>query len=234
MSVNDLVLVQGMHDTRAALARWNARPWSALGPWLALSLAIALMVLTSIYVIATQVPADSSRFIIPGVNSDAGFGDYKHVLYRNSLVLALHAMACVAGFMAGSSLPQVAEGYSGLWRRVHELAGPLAIAFVGAATVFSLFTQAYALGGGASTLAAQLGVSPLVLILGLLPHALPELFALFLPLAAWTIASRRDEWHDLLAATFATVAIAIPILIASGLWEIYCWPLLLEAVSPLA
>ena len=39
--------------------------------------------------------------------------DFGFVLYRNGLVLALHALACVAGFMAGSSLPQVAEGYSG-------------------------------------------------------------------------------------------------------------------------
>ena len=66
-------------------------------------------------------------------------------------------------------------------------------------------TQAYVLGHGASTLAAQLGVPPGLLLLGLLPHALPELIALFLPLAAWIIASRRDDWDQLLAATFVTV-----------------------------
>ena len=69
-------------------------------------------------------------------------------------------MACIAGFMAGSSLPQVAEGYSGVWRWVHDKAGPLAIAFVIAATVFSLCTQAYALGSAAATLSAQLDLSP--------------------------------------------------------------------------
>ncbi|MBA2629442.1 MAG: hypothetical protein H0U84_00270, partial [Thermoleophilaceae bacterium] len=211
MSVNDLVLVQGMHDTRAALARWNARPWSALGPWLALSLAIALMVLTSIYVIATQVPADSSRFIIPGVNSDAGFGDYKHVLYRNSLVLALHAMACVAGFMAGSSMPLAASSRSGVSRWVHEKAGTFAIAFVVGATTFSLCTQAYLIGSNAATIATQLGTSPLALLVALSPHAVPELVALFLPLAAWMIASRNGDWQDLLAATAVTLAVAVPV-----------------------
>jgi hypothetical protein len=54
-----------------------------------------------------------------------------------------------------------------------------------------------------------------------------------LPRAAWTIASRRDEWHDLLAATFATVAIAVPMLVAAATWEIYVWPRLLEGASPL-
>ena len=48
------------------------------------------------------------------------------------------------------------------------------------------------------------------------------------------IASRRDEWHDLLAATFVTVAIAIPTLVAAATWEIYVWPHILAAVSPYA
>ncbi len=71
-----------------------------------------------------------------------------------------------------------------------------------------------------------------MLVLTILPHAIPELVALFMPLAAWTIASRRDEWRDLLAATFVTVAIAIPVLICSALWEVFVWPEILAAVSP--
>ena len=161
----------------------------------------------------------------------ADIGDYGFVLFRNGLVLALHSLACVAGFMAGSSLPQVAEGYSGVWRRIHELAGPLAIAFVAAATLFSLATQAYMLGGQASSLAAGLGISPLTLMLGLSLHAVPELFALFLPLAAWTLASRAKRWEDLLAATFVTTAIAIPILLLAGAVEVWVSPRLLLALA---
>ncbi len=67
-------------------------------------------------------------------------------------------------------------------------------------------------------------MSPGLLIVGLLPHALPELPALFLPLAAWMIASRRDEWEDLLAATFVTVAIAVPVLLASAAVEVWVSP----------
>ncbi len=65
-------------------------------------------------------------------------------------------------------------------------------------------------GTACATLAPQLGMSPRLLLVGLLPHALPELTALFLPLAAWVIASRRGDWNELLAATFVTVAIAVP------------------------
>jgi len=63
------------------------------------------------------------------------------------------------------------------------------------------------------------------------PHALPELIALFLPLAAWIIASRKQDWQDLLAATFVTVAIAVPVLLASAAVETWVSPRLLHAIS---
>jgi hypothetical protein len=231
MSVNDLVLVQGMDDTKLALRRWNEHPWRMLRPWAALSLLIACGLLAAVYVIAKLSTPDFTTYLIPGYNTDATFGDYLAVLYRNSLVLALHAMACVAGFIAGSSLPLSASQRSGVSRWVHEKAGPLAIGFVVCATTFSLCTQAYVIGGGASAVAAQLGTSPGILLLALVPHALPELFALFLPLAAWIVASRAGAWQDLLAATFVTVAIAIPILLASAAMEIWLAPHLLHEIA---
>jgi hypothetical protein len=152
------------------------------------------------------------------------WGDYAFILYRNGLVLALHAMACVAGFIAGSSLPIVAEGHSGWWRRIHDRAGKLAMAFVAAATLFSLSTQAYALGLQAASIADAHAVSPALLIVSLLPHALPELCALFLPLAAWLLASRRQAWDELLAATFVTTAIAVPVIMAAAAVEVWLSP----------
>ena len=101
-------------------------------------------------------------------------------------------------------------------------------------TCFSLGTQAYVLGSTGAKLAYQLRISPAMLMVTVLPHAVPELMALFLPLAAWTIASRRGEWGDLLAATLVTVTMAVPTLVCAALWEIYVWPHLLRAVSPIA
>ena len=95
-------------------------------------------------------------------------------------------------------------------------------------------TQAYVLGFTGATLAYQLQIPAGVLMLTVLPHALCELTALFLPLAAWTIASRKGEWGSLLAATVATVSVAIPALVLAALWEAYIWPLILGAVSPVA
>jgi uncharacterized membrane protein SpoIIM required for sporulation len=145
-------------------------------------------------------------------------------------VLALHAMACVAGFMAGASMPQLAAARTGVSRAVHEHAGRFAILFVIAATIFSLATQAYVLGSVTATLSAHLHMRPLVFVLALTPHAIPELIALFLPLAAWTLASRRGEWNQLLAATFATTAIALPVLAVTAVIEVYVSPHVVQAL----
>jgi hypothetical protein len=229
--VNDLVLVQGMRDTRATLAGWNREPWPVLGQWIGASVMITCCLLAAVWVVALLSVPDLTPIALPGLNRRATIGSAASVLGRNSLVLALHAFACVAGFIAGSALPLSARQYTGVWRWVHDKAGPLAIGFVVGATSFSLLTQAYFLGGAASTLSAQLGTTPGLLVLALLPHALPELTALFLPLAAWIIASRRNQWHQLLAATFVTVAIAVPVLVVSSLVEVYVTPHLLRGLG---
>jgi hypothetical protein len=224
MKSEQLAVVRGWADTRDTLRDWRACPLATLAPWAAGSLAVTLALLVATWVVATlNVPGESGWMLV-GVGRVGVWGDFYFILYRNSLVLALHAMACVAGFMAGSQLPIAAAGYGGWWGRVHDRAGTLAIAFVAAATLFSLGTQAYALGSDAATRAADHGISPALLLVGLLPHALPELCALFLPLAAWILASRRGAWHELLAATFVTTAIAVPVIVASAAVEVWVTP----------
>lgn len=230
MDAQDFVLVQGLSHTRETLWRWNRDPGPVLARWLAGSVAVAVGLLAAVYVAARLSRPDLSPVYIPGLDEPTSLRAAGLVLFRNSLVLALHGFACVAGFIAGSSLPLEAERHSGVWRWIHDRAGPLAIAFVGLATAFSLTTQAYILGHGAATLADQLHASPLTLLLCLLPHALPELTALFLPLAAWLIASRRGDWHELLAATFVTVTLAAPVLVLASLVEVYVSPRLIRAV----
>jgi hypothetical protein len=226
----ELVLVQGLRDTRGTLERWHARPRAILVPWFAGAALVCAGLLLAVLAVAQLSTPDPSGILQPGLNETASLDDVGHILFRNALVLALHAMACVAGFIAGSSLPLEAERYSGLWRRVHEKAGPLAILFVVAATTFSLCTQAYILGHSASTLAWQGDMPSALLLVGILPHAVPELIGLFLPLAAWMIASRAGRWHELLAATFATVALAIPLVVGAAFVEVYVSPHLILAL----
>ena len=234
MPADDYVLVQGVRATRGTLERWQSQPWPIRRRWLALSLAIALGLLAAVTVVAIVATPDPTPFYVPGLDSAPDIGDLAWILAGNGLVLALHALACVAGFIAGSSMRLEAERRTGFSRAVHQKAGTIAIAWVGLVTIFSLVTQAYLLGSIGADLSYGLAITPETLVLTVLPHAVPELVALFLPLAAWLVASRRDEWDQLLAATFVTVTIAVPVLVVSAMLEITLWPQLLESVSPVA
>ena len=230
-TANQHVFSHGIRDTRETLDAWSQHPWRVLRAWLALALAIALTLLAAVWFTAGLLTPDVTPLHLPGLTSSSEPSDLLPILYRNSLVLALHATACVAGFIAGASMPIAAAQRSGISRWIHVKAGELAILFVCAVTIFSLGTQALYLGFQGSTLSYQLHISRFELILSVLPHAIPELTALFLPLAAWLIASRRGEWNQLLAATFVTVMLAIPTLIVAATIEVYVWPHILRELS---
>jgi hypothetical protein len=233
-TANEHVFSRGMEDTRATFDAWNERPWRVLRGWIALSLGVALALLGAVWVVAGLLTPDITPIHMPGVTESTELDDVLPILWRNSLVLALHGTACVAGFIAGASMPIAAEQRTGVSRWIHVQTAKFAILFVAAVTLFSLSTQALFLGFQGSTIAYQLDISNAALILSVLPHAIPELTALFLPLAAWLIASRRGEWNQLLAATFITVLLAIPVLVFTSLVEVYLWPEILEALSPVA
>jgi len=228
---SNLALVQGMAHTRQTLRSWRAEPWPVLANWFAGSLLISAGLLVSVAFAAHQHTADPTSGVLPGVLVPVRFDDVLHTITRNAMVLALHSLACVAGFIAGSTMPLEAKERGGLWGAVHDYAGRFAILFVTAATLFSLVTQAYVLGGLASDMAARLGIAQWELIVLLLPHALPELVGLFLPLAAWLIASRRGAWHELLAATYVTTAIAIPLVLGAAFIEVYVTPDLIRGYA---
>jgi stage II sporulation SpoM-like protein len=221
----------GVRHTRTTLRSWQRDPGRILGRWFAGAALAAAGLLAAMLLVAALSPRYVQAISMQPPFAVGDGADVLRVLEHNMLVLALHAMACVAGFIAGSSLPLQASSRSGLSRWVHAHGGRIAIAFVVCATAFSLSIQAYTLGHTLAGVAHFLRVPPALLLLGVLPHALFELIALFLPLAAWIIASRRGEWEQLLAATFVTVAIAIPILVIAALIEVYVSPHLFTALT---
>ncbi len=227
MDPSQYAFVHGVRATRSALLGWRQRPWPVLGAWFAGSLGVSGLLLLAVWLIAVATGSHGAISLDQPPFQGGGLGQVVGILGRNLLVLALHAMACVAGFIAGSSLPLQAARQTGFARVIHERGRPLALGFVVCATSFSLSMQAYALGSGVAGVAATVHASAGLVLLGLLPHALPELVALFLPLAAWLLASRRGEWDRLLAATLVTVSLAVPLLILAAIWEVYGAPHLL-------
>ena len=231
MDASAYAFVHGVRRTRATFERWRAHPALVLRPWLGGAFLAAAGLLVAVWVIGALAHAPGVVELDRPPFQTGGASDVGRILLRNSLVLTLHAMACVAGFIAGSSLPlQASAQRSRALRAVHEHGGRLAILFVVAATTFSLSVQALTLGQAVGHVSFALHTSPGVLLLALLPHAVPELMALFLPLAAWILASRNGRWDELLAATAVTVALAVPTLVISALWETFVAPHVLRAV----
>jgi hypothetical protein len=231
MDASAYAFTYGVRRTRSTLRAWQQDRWRVLRRWIAGSALAALGLLAAVLAVSalSRTGAEAIPREPPFAIGDAA--DIAGILGHNLLVLALHAMACVAGFIAGSSLPLQAASHRGLSRWVHEHGGRIAIAFVVCATTFSLSAQAYLLGDRLAAFAHFLGVPAALLLLAVLPHAVPELVALFLPLAAWIMASRRGEWDQLLAATLVTVAVAIPVLLAAALVEVYISPHLFHALT---
>jgi uncharacterized membrane protein SpoIIM required for sporulation len=224
-----------MRNTRQTLDGWRLHPWRVLRGWLGGSLLAAVGLLATVWVVAViwQVGGFGSTTVAQVIHPPFVVGDADDVatiLGHNLLVLALHAMACLAGFIAGSAVPEQARRHEGIRRIIHDQCGRLAIAFVIGATVFSLSAQALLIGTEAASVATRLQTSPGLLLVALLPHALLELTALFLPLAAWIIASRRGDWDQLLAATFVTVAISVPALVLAAVIEVYVSPHVLSSL----
>jgi Stage II sporulation protein M len=231
MDVSAYAFAHGMEHTRATLRAWQRTPLRVVAKWVAGSSVAATGLLVAVWAVASLDHGYQQIIALQPPFAVGRLADVGHILGANALVLALHAMACVAGFMAGSSLPLQAQHHHGVSRWVHEHGGRLAIAFVVCATAFSLSAQAYVIGHSLAGVSHFLRVSPAILLLGVLPHATPELIALFLPLAAWIIASRRGEWDQLLAATLVTVAVAIPVLVAAAFIEVYVSPHLFTALT---
>jgi hypothetical protein len=229
MDASAYALVHGLRRTRGTLAAWRSRPGPVLRAWVTGSLAAAALLLAGVWLISLVVSEPGALTPAPPLVT-GGARDVIHILGHNLLVLAFHAMACVAGFIAGSSLPLQAVHHRGLLRQVHERGRWAALGFVVCATAFSLSLQAYTIGVGVAQVSAGLHTASGLLLACLLPHAVPELSALFLPLAAWIGASRRGEWDQLLAATFVTSALAVPVLVLAALWEVYVAPHLIGAV----
>jgi hypothetical protein len=231
MDASAHAFAHGMRQTRATLRAWQDKPFAVVGRWLAGSLFAAVCLLVAVLLIAWLDRGYQQVLTLRSPFAVGDLGEVLRIVASNLLVLALHAMACVAGFIAGSSLPLQASQQSGVSRWVHEHGARLAIAFVIGATIFSLSLQAYVIGHTLAGVSHFLGVSPALLLLGVLPHAVLELTALFLPLAAWIIASRKGEWGQLLAATFVTVAIAVPMVLVAALIEVYVSPHLFTTLT---
>ena len=106
---DQLALVQGWPHTRATLRRWNAAPGGSSPRGRSARCASRRCCWPPTWFVADNAVADPTAHSYPGLTRPATTEDFLFVLRRNVTVLALHALACVAGFMAGWVRPGRAD-----------------------------------------------------------------------------------------------------------------------------
>src|SRR5436189_2680408 len=113
MDANQYVLVQGMRRTRSVLETWGENPWPVIRTWFLGAVLVAIGLLAGVTLTASILKPDLGFHYGESVPQGLALGRVEGVIFRNSLVLALHAAACVAGFIAGATLPLTADRKTG-------------------------------------------------------------------------------------------------------------------------
>lgn len=214
-----LAFEAGIKETAETLKTWQEGRWKVAVPWMGISLLIALVMFGGAWSVATFLPQTTEAILPIFVTAGNRIEDALWLLGRNSMVLLLHLLVCVAAYLARRSVPMQAQHTAGINRWVHQRAGGIAMLVVAGLTAYSLSWQTWQLGNVLHSASDTLGLTPLDLLSRAALHGIPELAAVFLPLAACLILGAKKQWNQMLAAAFLCAIIAIPILIAASVIE---------------
>src|ERR1700675_283098 len=99
MDVSAYAFAHGMEHTRATLRAWQRTPLKVVGQWVAGSALAAMGLLLAVWGGASLDHGYQQIITLQPPFEVGDLRDVAGVLGANALVLALHAMACVAGFM---------------------------------------------------------------------------------------------------------------------------------------
>jgi hypothetical protein len=202
MEARPVALPSGAAWTRTLFSVWAQRPLPTLVPWAFGSLAIGLALLGAALTIATL--AGPSEFYTPVfADPSAGVNDVARIVMRNTTVLLLQVLVCFGFYVA------------------HARGRRDALWIIGALSAYSMLSQAWRLGHDLASAAASLGLSPAALTLRLSLHAVPELTAVFLPLAACIALMRRGRHENLAAAAALTGIVAFPVVVLAATCEVF-------------
>ncbi len=195
--------------------------------WLPTALVAATALLVSVLVVAML--SGESRLQPPSGPPFAvgNLPDAAKIFAENLLVLMLYAMGGVAVSVIRRRRTRSAQPVTA----GRELLSRLATIIVVGLLLFAACRQAYVLGRGLAGFSGYFYVSRWRLWLSVLPHALPELTGIFLPVAAWLFASRKGRQRNLLSLTVVAALAALPLLATAALIEVYVSPRVFRALS---
>jgi hypothetical protein len=198
--------------TRATFAAWALQPLPVLVPWALGSLALGLGLLGAALLIAMASGPGAHDYVPVFADSAAGSADVLRIAVRNTAVLVLYLLVAFAVYTVtrpGRYTPGVRRAV--LWT-------------VGGLATYSVLSQAWRLGHDLASAATTLDLSPAALLVRACVHAVPELTAVFLPLAACIALVRRGRSDELGAAALLCAAVALPVVFFCAGVEVHLTP----------
>jgi uncharacterized membrane protein SpoIIM required for sporulation len=206
-----------------------------VGRWAAIAGAVAAVLLVSVALIAAHLPGSFFAGVQSGLFArHHSVGDLLYVFRRNLLVLGIHLCACWIGAIIGRGhepTPAQRGWVRALNRPVPAWMGRLALVYALVVTLSSVAVQATALGRQLADVSRAANISSDYLLVLVLPHAVPELVAVFLPLGLFLLEARRCRLDRLGLWSLQAAAIALPVLLCAAAIETYVTPALVIAAS---
>jgi hypothetical protein len=186
-------------------------PARIIAPWVLGALALGALLLGGALLVALTTAAGPHPYLPTFADDTAGMVDVGRIFVRNALVLALNTMVCIAIYLATRPPASPAQ----------ERAGALALSVIAGLTLFAFTSMTWRLGHDMASAAQTLGLTSPGLVVRLSVHAVPELTALFLPLAACLSLCRRGRHDDLAAAGLVCAGVALPLVALCAYIEVY-------------
>ena len=216
-------------STSGARSGWRALAgWPEVARWVAIAAGVAAVLLTAVAVIAARVPGSYVAGIESGLFSHHHhFGDALYVFRRNLLVLGIHLCACWIGAIIGrphQPAPPRWGRIGALHRPVPAWMGRVALFYALFVTLLSVGVQATALGRQLADLSRAAHISSTHLLILVMPHAVPELVAVFLPLGLFLREARQGRLDRLGLWSLQAAALALPVLFCAAIIETYVTP----------
>jgi hypothetical protein len=215
---------------------WRSVAGSAeVARWAVVAGAVAAVLLASVALIADHVPGN----FVAGMESGLfarhhSVSDALYVFRRNVLVLGIHLCACWIGAIIGRRQQPgpTRWGWVGaLNRPVPAWMGRFALGYALVVTLLSVALQATALGRQLADVSRAANISSTHLLVLVLPHAVPELVAVFLPLGLFLLEAHRGRLDRLGLWSLQAAAIALPVLMCAAAIETYVTPALVISAS---
>lgn len=225
----ELAVVRGWPEARETIAGWVRSPVGVVGPWVALAAAIGMLLLALVWIVGANSPAIPSREHFHLLTVKDWQADAIRLFRNNMLVLALHGFACLAGFIVYTAMRDPVKSDNARLDELTRTIALVAVLFVPIATVLSIGTQAWVLGSRAAVLAVSFDLPVGTILRTTTLHSIPELAAVFLPLAAAIVLQVRGRADQLLAATLVSVVIAVPVIAIAAVVEAKTWSTRLSA-----